>query len=1121
MTPEKMVDFIIRNGDKLIEIVSQYVPVRGVALNDERGLLNVSVSVGSLRRIAAETGQDQVPGTSNRTFGRQPLTRKRTFDSREEEEVNETASDQDLDDLDLSSDESRRNQAEIKERLKAKKAELRKAKKNHKKFVLEREKEQESAAEEEEGENSEEVVERPPEKKDHKETVKPDKNIPNDKFPKKEDSTKSPEIKKSNLASQKSFTNQGESLGKARKRDGDGLPSSKDPSSKKIDAEPSHPLDRNQGGQSVNDRSKNRKEMTEESEVNTIKVVLKENDKDIIQDPKTGASYQKMPNGEFSELKKVTVVNDDGKKETVFINPNIDPSLSKKTELSRDELQGLKVIEDEVNPISPVLSKIARPLQKFQNVTVQDPDLSKRLQRQATESQRSPISKRSSRPKHQFEFQDEESEESEPRSDDSEEEAIELQIIDKNKDRSKSQFSEHTKEQGSKRSVTKVKEKESTYNKDENIKHDNTERSVNPLEKSSQEKPLSNLSKLKSIMPFLKNKGSRNDWDNKLRPTMSGPAFLANKSEVNSQEMNEGQSFDSLVEGKKPASIISKFSRIGENSTMLRPRTSKLEEAKNLKVPISFKGGQSRVKEMVYTPNSGPVSTFDFKGHKNIDGKVQEISLPQAFFDGISQMMSPALNPSSPIGPPDRNNAPSENGLQFMMDKDKLSSMMSARNERDVAPKTINRLQEGTVESSEPRKRPMVPQFETLLSDDFFCDDILMTFTIILEYLRRFVFLNEAISERMDILFLGQFQHQKSESIAFEDLEYIMQTYNVFITKTELESLFNFFDYEDKGEIKLSEIHDSLVSFLQIYETITFEFYDGFKELHKKIKEVISLEEFKDYLIENSEKFHMRNEHLKDYIESYLELHSPAVMQTVTTCGDFLFFDQSYIFNVLNYLLFIEHYVGEKISFEYVNALHHYQKFRSLVEVKLVFLLLEAYKVANEDKSQLRVAMQSRHEKVLPNYAHKISFKQFRQLLKDVKLGDVTVWESMILFKTVLDQSKAMGNEDLNKFSTVSPEKCTAYIESLTYDKRNTGNNITDSQAGQSLLIEKHKKKMSQVTGEKFVYTYDINVETLDDVHLARCDYSDLTVMYQFPGEAEPIESGIITYIPEEHSNLQ
>ena len=626
-------------------------------------------------------------------------------------------------------------------------------------------------------------------------------------------------------------------------------------------------------------------------------------------------------------------------------------------------------------------------------------------------------------------------------------------------------------------------------------------------------------SKNKSHVPSSKVLDSRNNLDTNLGPSKSNPGVLANKSEVQSQDLNGEKEHTYHSSDDEPPSAFSKFSKIPDNSTILRPRTSKLQDAKNLKVPIKFGGSHSRINELIYTPKASPTDRFSFNNQRKSDNLIKDLDLPQGILDHPSNLISPINRPNELPSTYNRLPQDVDPRANFVMDLGSNAHDNSSTIFKDPKAKTSTKLQDGTVEPSYSRKRATIPQFETLLSDDFFCDDILMTFTIILEYLRRFVFANEAISERMDILFLGQFQHQKSEDLAFEDLEYIMQNYNVFITKTELESLFNFLDYDDKGEIKLSEIHDSLVAFLQIYETITFEFYEGFKEFHKKIKESISLEEFKDYLVENSEKFHMRNEILQDYMESYLELQNPSITQTVNACGDFIYFDQSYIFNLLNYLLFIEHYVGDEVSFEYVNALHHYQKFRSLVEVKVVFLLYDAYKITNNDRVALLDSLQARCDKISSKFPHKVNFKQFRQLLKEIRLGDITVWESMILFKAALDQNNAINQEGFGKFSVLPLADTIKFIESLIQDKRGAGGNNADSQIAHSLLIEKHKKRIGQISGEKFVYTYDISVEQVDDLELARCDYCDLTVMYQFPGEAEPIESGILTYLPDEHSS--
>ena len=100
MPPEKLHIFMAKQEGNMIEIVDQFIPVRGLDLNDERGVLNVTASLGNLRQIR-QYNKDFDDG-SQEGIGRQKPKRQKTFeDSRESEEMRDTISD--ADDMELHS----------------------------------------------------------------------------------------------------------------------------------------------------------------------------------------------------------------------------------------------------------------------------------------------------------------------------------------------------------------------------------------------------------------------------------------------------------------------------------------------------------------------------------------------------------------------------------------------------------------------------------------------------------------------------------------------------------------------------------------------------------------------------------------------------------------------------------------------------------------------------------------------------------------------------------------------------------------------------------------------------------------------------------------------------------
>jgi hypothetical protein len=452
MTPERVADLIHKNGEKLIEIVNQQVPIRGIALNDERGLLNVSVSVGSLKQIKATADDDYY--SSGRPFRHQQVTRQKTFDSREEEEVNETASDHNLDDFALSSDESELQQNEIKKKLKEKKENLKKLQKEQRKQFKDEHEDEEDEEEEEEDADFQQ-----PAKKKPRDAVMPDKQKPKGGYSNKEDQNQLPQKKQSKISSNKSISNRDDLHDPYGHKHPPQLPSPKDGSSKKLPTEPSEPIGRRPIRPNLPDNPRSKKDIPEEPSVNSVKLVLKENDKDIVRDPVTGMSFQRLPSGGFIELKKVTVATDDGKKESFFINPNVDPALTRRNQISQKELQGLKAIEAVVNPIANALPTSS---DRQNENSVHDLELINRLSQQYLKTLQSLGSKKSHRSnrRRDFDYMNEDSEASEEYSEDSEDKGMEWHLINKNKQPPTDRGSSSNRIPHSKGSLSRIKDKE-------------------------------------------------------------------------------------------------------------------------------------------------------------------------------------------------------------------------------------------------------------------------------------------------------------------------------------------------------------------------------------------------------------------------------------------------------------------------------------------------------------------------------------------------------------------------------------------------------------------------------------------------------------------------------------
>jgi len=1092
--------FMDKQGNNLLEIVDQFVPIRGLELNDDKGMMNVGVWLGNLKQIKHYNDNVQTLTESMLDALRKPKRQDSYSSGHTSQLLQETASDADVGLArfgDQDDDESSSGDDQIVDFSKKKpKKKTDKNKRKNREDEEEVESEEEDVEEEEEQRPSKKPNKKPKRKETSEEEVEEEEESP--KKPKQKvkppskhrESEEEPDI--SDKGHDKRPTppkrpNSGSQFDQKPSHDKKpdshvNLKDNQDPGRKK-----SSKGDMTPDELSITPGNKKKPGTPSKDKPHEMKLILKEDDADVIKDPKTGHSYQRMPDGNFVELKKISVKGEDGKHQTVLVNPILEDKLSSSKSISKAELQSLKQHEKGAVSLMNIqpFSKKGSVKETSVKDAVKDPNLLKRL----SEQEKSQAKMREfSYGKEATDPDDEDLEESDE---------LELEINKKKTSRSRIEDGDRSKsgrpEQGGGDSRKNAIGSNSAIPSSKDHKDPSHPDYSRPDHRNPSK---TNLSKSQL--------SKRSDGHNKKPTHVDKFNSQPSQNELDGSDAESKEVAESDIGGlSKPS--LSKHAH--ESSTS--PRKSKLSDAKNLKISAKFGAGKRD------NDNYGTGGGSRIPSVLNLAGKQpnnpDKMRLPQDMFE--SKNSTPQLSPrhhksNSNLQNQLKNNA--EGSSDFKMDKAKSKS--KAPKEKSKSSKLQ---QDG--EGSLSKKRAEIPQFETLLDNNFFSDDILMSFTLILEYLRRFVFMDEALSERMDLLYLGQFQHQLSEFVNFEDLEYIMQKYQVFITKTELKTIFDFLEEDGSDEISLAEIHESLVAFLQIYETITFEFYEGFKELHTRIKDRISLEEFKDYLVDNCEKYHIRNEYLQDYIENYLGISNPAVSQTLFTCGDFLYFDDSYIFNILNYLLFVEYYEGQELSFEYINTLHNYQKFKALIEVKILFLLYEGYKIKSPDRDSLLEAMAIRAQKLAKSYPHKINFRQFCSFMKDMKIADTTVWENLMAFNFALkSESNTEMVENISKNSFVSTELALKYLHSIVLDKKTSNIEHPHSQIAQSLLIDK-KKRPGQVQGEKFIYTYEISLEKIEDLNLARCDYCDLSVMYQFPGEESPIETQIFTYAPDEH----
>jgi hypothetical protein len=853
-------------------------------------------------------------------------------------------------------------------------------------------------------------------------------------------------------------------------------------------------------------------ETDEDDSVMEHKLILEQGDEDLRQDLKTGKFFQKLPNGVQVPVKQMTVVGKDGKPSHVYVNPTLEGSVKGKDTMSKSELRDLRKRETSVMKslasIEPQINKLGQndahtardpnspkketSLNKKKDLKFLRTDLDLESEeelelRNKKGSEKSKLSKKSSRTGLNLPYyaKDDSSEEESknaqsPQRGEKSGQRVQIQIDDD------SSLNTKTNRQDSQSSPKKKISKKSSMGREEEGDSDGT-----------------NLMKKNSSRVIDGQSEGRAQSDNQAGKKGDGTGNeKLNKSKTRTSRGLKTEGFEGEEDAESEldqSEVKSQFQSMDQTSPHLlkndsKPTSnvSKLESSKNLKIAARINSDAGR--RDAYTPKPTEETSIGTKGNLRLNKK---------FFD--FKETNPSLNSLDPRPP-----------SPFKMDKSSIHKIDEENTENPP---------ERIFSPTAKAVREVVPQIETILNDDFCSEDVILTYTMILEYLRRHIFRNENLSEKMDVLYLGTYQHELSKKIKFVDVEQIMKSFNVYITKLELESLFDMLDLKDNGTIDMQYFHDSMIAYLQLYEIINLEFYEAFQELHLKIKKHSSLEDFKDYLCDSPDltNFHIPADSLKEYLQSFLGITKESVFTKVMQNGDFLYFDQGYIFNILNYLLFLEHYQAKEISFEYIDSLHNYGKFVGIIEYKAVVSLAQTYKLDLAERAGIYNIFQSKFDSCCDNYEDSITFSQFVSMMGEVKLK-LTVWEYMIIFKEALNYQKEHVELNLDKTQKLQLKQASSYFTGVIQGKRVEeglqGVSSMDIKKGISNFTDaKKKQKNNQLNAEKFTYNYEISIDKISDLNLVGCDFCDLSIMYQFPGEENPIESQVFTYMPEEHGS--
>lgn len=462
-----------------------------------------------------------------------------------------------------------------------------------------------------------------------------------------------------------------------------------------------------------------------------------------------------------------------------------------------------------------------------------------------------------------------------------------------------------------------------------------------------------------------------------------------------------------------------------------------------------------------------------------------------------------------------------------------------------------------------------IKQFETERAANIQSDDIIHNFTIIMEYMRRFVHENEKIRKNMKFLLLGQFQSQMMKDIAVEDLEYIAETYLVDISPDEIKLVFDFIDSEQKGTVKLSDIHDSLVSYIGLYKKYHSQYEGTFKYLLDKIEnQEKGFDQLTEFVAKNSQHFHIDTRVLEKFLhENYFLQDVEYVDAQLKEYGEFMYYDQIYIFNILNMLSFLRAAGTVRCNPQKILSFHSYESFIPLILQKVREICAKVYPentAEDEIEQYLTKIMGERaptamrrlrrnqsitdidEKKLLDEEGAKLSYDMFSSELNMIGLGDLSIYEKMIIFYFIHDfrgRSRMSINKnqvilisDLDIFFKIVLGTNIEKIQQLLGDKlqgslasfinREKMFGAVDgshhslsmlNKKNKNPLLNRRKMKNELVPTDRMLYRITVNVLGMDDIELSsQHDFGDFSLSFTFPGEELPFESQLFTIVPRE-----
>ena len=245
----------------------------------------------------------------------------------------------------------------------------------------------------------------------------------------------------------------------------------------------------------------------------------------------------------------------------------------------------------------------------------------------------------------------------------------------------------------------------------------------------------------------------------------------------------------------------------------------------------------------------------------------------------------------------------------------------------------------------------LIPQYMTELPTEFVSADTLQSLTLILEGIRRYIFEHPNMLASLSTYALGLYKLDPTVTVNYQTFQDLLRKFDTQATQEEARSVFSYLDFEGSQNISVLDLHESLLAYISNYDLLHESVKDSFRLLYNHVdKYSDSQESWFEILSQNAHNFHIEDLVLEENLRIHLKVDIELVINQIIEFGDFLYKEGSYIYNIVNFLKFLNGYKNRfhKIqSWQGLYGLHHYEKFVKTIGGRVCNHIIEKNEVSS------------------------------------------------------------------------------------------------------------------------------------------------------------------------------